>query len=99
MLHKFRIIGWLEGSSLLTLMLIAMPLKYIWHHPEPVRIVGSLHGGLFLLYVGLATLLYKRDRWSKKELFLAYVLSVVPTGTFIFDHKYLAKAGGNGHSR
>jgi integral membrane protein len=83
-------IGWLEGTSLLTLFLIAMPMKYIMHEPMAVRIVGSMHGVLFLAYVGLATLLYRKQGWSHKKLFLAYFLSVVPTGTFIFDHKYLA---------
>ena len=82
-------IGWLEGTSLLTLFFIAMPMKYIGHNPLPVRIVGSIHGGLFLLYVGLASVLFDRNNWSRKELILAYVLSVVPFGTFIFDRKYL----------
>ena len=82
-------IGWLEGCSLLTLLFIAMPIKYIGHNPLPVRIVGSIHGGLFLLYVVLASALFDRDNWTKKELILAYVLSTVPFGTFIFDRKYL----------
>jgi integral membrane protein len=91
----FRMIGWLEGTSLLTLFGIAMPLKYIWHEPLAVRIVGSIHGGLFMLYILLATVMAKREAWTKKEQVLAYILSAVPFGTFIFDHKYLTHKKSN----
>jgi integral membrane protein len=37
-----------EGVSLLVLVLVAMPLKYVGHRPDPVRVVGMLHGLLFL---------------------------------------------------
>lgn len=50
MIKIFRLIGFLEALSFLILLLIAMPLKYIWGQPEAVKIVGSAHGGLFLLY-------------------------------------------------
>ena len=89
--NYFRMIGWLEGSSLLSLFFIAMPLKYVWHQPEAVRIVGSIHGGLFLLYILLATALSDKENWPRKELIQAYVFSALPFGTFIFDRKYLAK--------
>jgi integral membrane protein len=94
MVMYFKMIGWLEGTSLLTLLFIAMPLKYIGHDPMPVRIVGSIHGGLFLLYVGLACFLFDRDNWSRKELVTAWILSVVPFGTFIFERKYLRAYDG-----
>lgn len=90
-MHKnFRILGWLEGTSLLTLFFVAMPLKYIWHEPSAVRVVGMIHGLLFLAYVACATILSDREGWAPKKLGLAWLLSVVPAGTFIFDHKYLA---------
>ena len=31
-----------------------MPLKYVWQEESAVRIVGMLHGVLWVLYVGLA---------------------------------------------
>jgi integral membrane protein len=89
MLKLFKIVGYIEGCSLLALFFIAMPMKYIGHDPHPVKIVGSIHGGLFLLYIGLASVLFDRYHWTRKELILAYVLSAVPFGTFIFDRKYL----------
>jgi integral membrane protein len=89
-MHKaFKIVGWIEGISLLLLFFYAMPMKYVYGDPRMVRVVGSAHGGLFLAYVLLAFVLYDRESWPQKKLVLALVLSSVPFGTFIFEHKYL----------
>ena len=50
MLKTFRIIAYLEGISFLLLLGVAMPLKYHWGMPLAVRIMGSLHGFLFVAY-------------------------------------------------
>lgn len=53
MLHtpigRLRTMGFIEGMSLLILLFIAMPLKYWAGLPLAVTIVGSVHGGLFIL--------------------------------------------------
>jgi integral membrane protein len=43
-----RRIALIEGWSFLILLGIAMPLKYLADMPLAVRLVGSLHGFLFL---------------------------------------------------
>ena len=40
----FRFFGFLEGGSLLLLLGIAIPLKYLAGKPEVVTIIGSIHG-------------------------------------------------------
>jgi len=74
-----------EGVSFLTLLCVAMPMKYFMGMPEVVRVVGSIHGGLFLLYVGLLATLHVKQRWSLMFSLYALVASVVPCGTFILD--------------
>ena len=54
-----RIIGTAEALSLLILLFIAMPLKYMMDMPQMVRVVGMVHGVLFILYVN-HVLLIKR---------------------------------------
>lgn len=44
---RFRVISIIEGISYLILVLIAMPLKYIFDYPLAVKIVGMTHGILF----------------------------------------------------
>jgi integral membrane protein len=87
MTKHLRTLGFIEAISLLVLLFIAMPLKYLAEIPEAVRIVGSIHGALFVLYVGSAAGLASRIGWSLKTLVFACVISSVPFGPFIFDKK------------
>jgi integral membrane protein len=83
--RQFRTLGFIEATSLLVLLFIAMPLKYLANLPEAVRIVGSVHGALFVLYVCAGAILAERLHWSTKKLFLACLISSIPFGPFVFD--------------
>ncbi|MDT0294324.1 DUF3817 domain-containing protein [Mesonia ostreae] len=87
----FRLISVLEAISFLVLLLIAMPLKYIWDMPEMVRIVGMAHGVLFVLYVIGAYWMYEKLNWSFKVLMIVVLCSILPLGPFYADNKYLPK--------
>jgi integral membrane protein len=87
----FRIIALAEGSSFLTLLFIAMPMKYFMGLPEVVRVVGSIHGVLFVLYVGLLAMLHFRQRWALMFSLYALVASIIPFGTFILDKQLRKK--------
>jgi len=84
-LGRLRIIGIAEGTSFLVLLLIAMPLKYLADQPMAVKIVGSLHGGLFLLYCLALALAARAHSWPPSRSWWGFVASIVPAGTFIFD--------------
>lgn len=83
--QRLRLVGMLEGVSFLTLMGIAMPLKYLAHMPAAVKYVGWVHGLLFVLYVlalGQAT---AARMWSPLKAVLLFVAAIVPFGTFVAD--------------
>lgn len=62
-----------------------MPLKYIWDLPLAVRIAGSLHGILFILFLAaLGVVVFDRG-WDRKRTALALLASLVPFGTFALD--------------
>ncbi len=86
---SFKWISILEGTSFLVLLLIAMPLKYIWQAPQMVEVVGMLHGILFVLYILGALWLYKAMQWNLKTLLVICVSSVLPLGPFYVEKKYL----------
>jgi integral membrane protein len=90
-IRMFRMIALAEGCSFLTLLCIAMPMKYFMGMPEVVRVVGSIHGGLFLLYVGLLAMLHFRQRWSVMFSLYAFVASIIPFGTFVLDKQLREK--------
>jgi integral membrane protein len=80
-----------EGCSFLILLFIAMPMKYFMGMPEVVRVVGSIHGVLFLLYVGLLAMLHFRQRWPFIFSLYALVASIIPFGTFMLDKQLREK--------
>jgi integral membrane protein len=86
-LGRLRLVSILEGLSLLVLLGIAMPLKYLAHLPEAVRIVGLIHGVLFVSYVLLLAQNAIEQRWPFRKAGLALLLSVVPFGAFYAERR------------
>ena len=84
-LRHLRLVALLEGSSFLVLLFIAMPLKYLAGLPLGVRIVGSAHGLLFLMFMAALYRAARQRRWPLRRTLLAFVSSIVPFGTFVFD--------------
>ena len=84
-LNHLRLVALLEGTSFLVLLFIAMPLKYLADLPLAVRIVGSLHGGLFLLFLVALYRAASKRGWPRRRSLIAFVASIVPFGTFVFD--------------
>src|SRR6478672_6544978 len=80
-----RKVGILEGTSLLVLLFIAMPLKYIWGEPGAVKVVGWMHGALFVLFMLLVLRVYGQKNWPFKKLVYAFAAAFLPFGTFVFD--------------
>jgi integral membrane protein len=84
-LRLLRLVALLEGSSFLILLFVAMPLKYLAGMPLAVRVVGSIHGALFIAFV---VALYRAARardWPRRRSVTALVASILPFGTFVFD--------------
>lgn len=84
---RLKVIGFVEGVSFLVILFITMPLKYKFGMSEPNKVVGTLHGVLFVLYV-LAVFQSKIEyEWNIKKTMLALLASIIPFGTFWADKK------------
>lgn len=81
----FRVTGFIEGTSLVVLLFLAMPLKYFAGLPEVVTVVGSLHGGLFCLYLLIIGYVTIAIRWDWKWVVVAFLAAFVPFGNYILD--------------
>lgn len=81
-----RILALVEGISYLTFAL-TMPLKYFFEMPAPNRIVGMLHGGLFIAYCLMVFIVNLDKKWSLKTNFIAYAASLIPFATFVVDKR------------
>lgn len=85
----FRVVSFLEAISFLILLIIAMPLKYVYDQPQYVSMVGMAHGILFVAYLFGAYLMFEKLNWTLKTLLIVGLCSILPFGPFYVDKKYL----------
>lgn len=83
-LGRLRIIAFLEGCSYL-LLGFTMILKYKFAMPQPNYVVGLAHGILFVLYIVLLIQVSYLHRWNIFKMFMAFIASLIPFGTFYAD--------------
>ncbi|MBY0221645.1 MULTISPECIES: DUF3817 domain-containing protein [Sporosarcina] len=95
-LGRFRLMGILEGSSLLILLFIAMPMKYFMDIPEAVRLVGMIHGILFTIYCVMILYATFAVKWPLRFSLGAFVAAFIPFGNFILDIRLKKWAGESG---
>ncbi len=88
LLHYFRITALIEGCSYLSFG-ITVPLREFMDMPMPNKIVGWIHGVLFIVYSILLLLLLIKKHWNFKISLLLFILSFIPFGTFWADKRYL----------
>ncbi len=89
---RLRLITFLEGLSLILLVFIAMPLKYIYDNPSLVQIIGPIHGAIFIIFIIYTVMIAVEFKWNFKEtVLMALIGSFIPFGTFYFDHKFLSR--------
>ena len=87
---KFGFINTTEGYSYLALLFIAMPLKYMLGLAVAVKIVGMIHGLLFIAFLILLMLAADEAKWSNKESVIFLIASLIPFGTFFTKNKIKA---------
>nr|WP_321265857.1 DUF3817 domain-containing protein [uncultured Sulfurimonas sp.] len=87
---KFGQINSIEGYSYLLLLFIAMPMKYAFGYPMAVKIVGMIHGVLFILFCLLLLQAWKEAKWEFKESVIFFIASLIPFGTFYTKNKIKA---------
>src|SRR5688572_30691721 len=88
---RLRIIAFLEGCSLLLLVFIAMPIKYLMNIPEATQAIGMIHGVLFVVFVFATIFISIIQKWNLTRVMMVMASSVLPFGTFYIDKKILSK--------
>lgn len=85
-LKTLSIVGYLEGTSFLLLLCIAMPLKYMMGIPEGVKYIGMAHGVLFIAYIVILMGTANKIKMPLWAMPMGVLGSFLPFGPFIFDH-------------
>ncbi len=84
---KFGQINTIEGYSYLALVFIAMPMKYLFGIAMAVKIVGMIHGILFIIFCMLLVKAWQEAKWPFRENVLFFVASLIPFGTFFTKNR------------
>jgi len=86
---RLRMFAFLEGLTLILLVFIAVPLKYLLDLPLLVEMIGPIHGALFILFVVTVVWIALEREWKfPRTAWIIFLSSFVPFGTFYIDRKY-----------
>ena len=94
-LNQLRLLAILEGISYL-LLIPTVILKYGFQMGLPNKIVGSIHGLLFILYSVWVVYYAIKRNWSLMKTFICLTASLFPIATFIVDQRILKKEAEEG---
>jgi integral membrane protein len=75
--RAYRVMAYVTGTMLVILCFICIPLQ-IAGHKEPVEIVGTLHGILYIIYVVIA---FAMTRFVRMKVASPGTISVLAAGT------------------
>jgi integral membrane protein len=90
-LRHLRLASLAEGITLLLLLLVAVPLKWLAGFPLAVAIVGPLHGVSFLIYGAMVLWALLWRRVTLAEATQLGVAAFIPFGAFIVDGLFRRK--------
>lgn len=86
-LGRLRILSLIEGLSLVLLVFLAMPMKYLFDSPALVRVMGMAHGVLFLGLAFMTIMVGIELGWKFKRMATIMIASVIPFGCFYVENR------------
>lgn len=84
-MKPFRLLSLIEGCSLLVLLLIAMPMKYLLGIDGIVFFAGLAHGVLFICYLISSMIVSHKLKWSILQWFGVFLAGILPFGFLVVD--------------
>jgi integral membrane protein len=86
-LGRYRLLAYIVGTALVILVFVGIPLQ-VWGHNDTVeKIVGTIHGFLYIVYVVLSLELAIRNRFTPLRTVGSLLAGLVPIMTFVAERK------------
>ena len=86
-LKRYQIIAYVVGVGLIVLVLIGVPLRYGANVDIVVKVVGPLHGALYVVYLLLTLDLARRVRMNPIVAVLVMAAGTIPFLSFVAERK------------
>jgi integral membrane protein len=90
-LRRMRLVSLLEGTTLIILVFVAVPLRHLGGYHIATTIMGPLHGMAFLFYIWMLVLTISGGSIPKGYALRLTVAAFVPFDAF-FNERVLRKA-------
>ena len=81
-LRRLEVASIVEASTLILLLLVAVPLKHLAGWAAAVTVVGPVHGLAFLAYVWTTVETAAGGGWSRREFARLFIVAFIPFGGF-----------------
>ncbi len=86
-LARYRVMAYIVGLGLLVLVLVGMPLQYGAGQLAVVRVVGPLHGFLYIIYLVAALDLARRGRFTLLQMAAMVGAGFLPFLAFLIERR------------
>lgn len=83
LVRRLRLVSLVEATTLLILLLVAVPLKHAFGYALATRIMGPVHGAAFVAYAWSVIAAVSGGGWSRSEVARLSVGAVLPFGGFL----------------
>lgn len=85
-LIRYRVMAYLVGVLLVILVLVGVPLKYIYNDDRVVTWTGIPHGWLYMLLLFTAWDLGRRVKWTLRNLLPIALAGTIPFLSFVAEY-------------
>lgn len=89
-LRRLEFASFVEGTTLLLLLVIAVPLKHLYGWSTGVRFMGPVHGLAFCAYIWFAVQTVTGGGWRMPEIARVMICAFIPFGAF-FNRTLLSR--------
>jgi integral membrane protein len=95
---RYRIMAYTVGVGLMILVFVGVPLQYAGHSPGVVKVVGPIHGALYIVYLLAALDLARRARFGLVQLAAMVAAGFVPFVAFIVERQVVRRLAAQSSS-
>ena len=89
-LRRLELVSFVEATTLLLLLCVAVPLKHVASVESAVHVMGPVHGVAFLAYTWTVIQTVSGGDWSRGEIARLLMGAIVPFGGFL-NLRFLAR--------
>jgi integral membrane protein len=84
---RYRIMAFTTGTVLLIACFVALPLTYVADRPGFGKVVWTMHGWFYLVYLMTAVQLAMARRWPIPRILIVLLAGTIPFLSFVMERR------------